>query len=224
MTFKTIAVAALLCLATLAAAEDFKLLHCPNDRANCKTGCKTIHAIASTCVALRHYGFRQSETWECQQQMTGGCFELIAYPNGSFCRGSRNTTAVASRANYCDECKGRGPDSNPAQTLQKRVCRTIPGTNTIYQVDYVDCKTVNNTAAKAVCGGCSATAATSFPLGQCVNNYQGFDWRLEFVSERCKLMPHRDYSNRNCSGLPDMQDNIVLDQCNNGWKFSCPGN
>jgi hypothetical protein len=222
MSPKAVAVLLVVCVATLAAAADLlQELHCPGDKANCKAGCTTTRRPADTCF------FDPANpgggTWDCKT-LTGACFELIAYPAQSACAGSRNTTAVGSRANYCDECKGHGPNNSPSQPLQTRVCRTIPGTSTIYQVDYVDCKTLNQTAAKAVCGGCSATAATSFPLGQCVHNYEGFDWRLEFVSERCNLMPHRDYSTRNCSGLPEFQDNIVLDQCNNGWMCSCPGN
>jgi hypothetical protein len=216
------AAALLLCAATLAAAFDFKLAVCGADPASCKTGCHTVGAAADSCVVLhtKKYHGQTGITWDCTLRYVGSCFELIAYPAGSKCAGGRNSTAVGSRANFCDECKGAGPN-NHEKGPQKRVCRTVPGTSSIYQVDYLDCQAINQTASKAVCEQCAPAPAVSFPLGQCVE-YQGNDWRLEAVSDACELMPHQHFPNPNCTGAPSWQDHIVLDRCNNGYQFSCP--
>jgi hypothetical protein len=209
----------LVCAATLAAAFDFKIACCPHDLVNCKKRCHSVGAASDTCVVLpkkKNPGI----TWDCALSYVGSCFELIAYPAGSKCAGGRNSTAVGSRANFCDECKGAG--ANNHQLLpQKRVCRTVPGTSTIYQVDYLDCQAINQTASKAVCEQCAPAPAVSFPLGQCVE-YQGNDWRLEVVSDACELMPHKHFPNDNCTGPAVWQDHIVLDRCNEGYQFSCP--
>jgi hypothetical protein len=187
------------------------------DTVNCLGGCKEKQGTANDCP----WG---NCVWQCNNTAVKPCFDLRAYPIGSNCTGA----PLFNRANFCDECKGN--ESSEESLIQHRRCNYAPGTNDITSVDFLSCAA--QAPADGTCEGCDeANPAVTFPLNKCVE-YSGYGdgapllWRLENVEKACRAMVHKCWfpDNGGCrpSDKVNYQDRIVLDRCNNGWKFTCP--
>jgi hypothetical protein len=148
----------------------------------------------------------------CSNVTYAPCFLIRKYAAKSDCSGS----PLSTRANYCDECKGADPLDY--ENMQKRTCSFTPNGQNVSSVSYFDCAGENGTTT---CQGCAAEPAAVYPLNECVTVGDN-DWRLEWSSLNCPLMSHVNYKDTNCKDFW-WGDRIVLNQCNDGWQFECPG-
>lgn len=184
------------------------------DKVNCSSGCRRMTVPSDTCYQLHKDGLIYGDTWDCGQVTQGPCFELRGYTPGTFCGGA----PVSNRVNFCDECKGADP--HDYVNMQKRTCWWGGSSGReLSRVSYSACASENATLG---CTQCNATPAAVYPWNECVaSGYEGLDWRLEAAHENCPLMKHVNFRDRKCTDMW-WGDRIVLDRCNNGWKFSCP--
>lgn len=199
-----------------------------NDTVRCDPStCHLLQLPGDSCYVTGEDNAFNSCVWNCSDVTIGDCFRLVAYKAGSGCSGP----ALDSRPNHCDECKPPGVNKEISKGIaQHRRCiyeNPSAGPNSrakdrgpIEKVEFWNCSYLDGFCT----GNCSATPDRSFGYNECVENYQGYDWRLEAQQANCHLMYHACWHNTECTPQRGkwFHDRIVLDHCSWGYQFVCP--